>query len=356
MAGSTHLQKMRLGASVLLATCVTAVIVYMIAGWTLLDSVYMVAITVFVVGYGEVQPLDDPWLKSFTVCLVITGCSSGIYTLGGFLQMIAEGELHRALGARRMSRGIDQTSDHAIICGYGRVGQRLVLELHDAGVQLVVIDQDAERLAEAERAGMFVIVGDASQESVLMKAGVQRAKVLATVLPAYPDNVFVTLTARELNEDVEIIARGESEATERKLLRSGANRVVLPTMIGATKIANMIASPTLESLIDDSQAFGRLNQDLGLFGLEMQELVVEPNCELNGATIREIELTGDGGTVVVAIKRPNGQVLRNPKHTDTIATGDILVVLSHHEDMPEVSRRATRQQEAMVYRGTRYEK
>ena len=356
MNGSSSIHKMKLGLAVLVGTCLLAIVGYVVAGWSVLDAVYMVAITVFGVGYGEVRPIDEPLLKLFTLLLVITGCSSGIYVFGGFIQMIAEGEIQRALGARRMSRGIEQTQDHAIVCGYGRVGQRLVEELRESGIALVVVDRDGERLAEAERNGILVVSGDASQESVLEKAGIERASVLASVLPGDAENVFVTLTARELNEKIQIIARGESEATERKLIRSGADRVVLPTMIGASKIAQLIACPSVESLVGDARAFGRLNQDLEHFGLGIIEIPVPADSELVGTTIRDVELTGDGGNVVVAVKRSDGHVIRNPKMQDSIAAEDTLIVLSHKEDLPAVSRRAAQPAEQMYYRGARYTK
>jgi voltage-gated potassium channel len=268
--------------------------------------------------------------------------------------MIAEGEIQRAMGARRMSRGIEQTEKHAIICGYGRVGQKLVDELRESGIELVVVDRNTDRLAEAEREGILVVSGDASEEATLRRAGIDRASVLATVLPGDAENVFVTLTARELNQSIEIIARGESESTERKLIRSGANRVVLPTMIGATKIAQLIACPTVEALVGDAKAFSRLNQDLEAFGLGMLEIPIGEQSVLVGSTIKDIELTGDGGNVVVAINRARGEVVRNPKMEDVVGAGDRLIVLSHNEDLPAVSRRAAQQSDQMVYRGTRY--
>ncbi|PAY21367.1 potassium channel protein [Rhodopirellula sp. SM50] len=354
MNGSTSINKMRLGMAVLAGTCLIAVTGYVIAGWSLLDAVYMVAITIFGVGYGEVRPVVDPGLKLFTLTVVVTGCSSGIYVLGGFVQMIAEGEIQRALGARRMSRGIEQTQGHAIICGYGRVGRSLVAELRQAGIDLVVVDRDSDRLAEAERDGILVVSGDASEEEILRRAGIDRATVLASVLPGDAENVFVTLTARELNETIQIIARGESEATERKLIRSGANRVVLPTMIGASKIAQLIACPTVETLVTDAKAFSRMNQDLEAFGLGMMEIPIGAQSALVGCTIKDIELTGDGGNVVVAINCAQGEVVRNPKMEDVVNAGDRLIVLSHKEDLPAVTRRAAQKSEQMSYRGTRY--
>ncbi|PAY16200.1 potassium channel protein [Rhodopirellula sp. SM50] len=337
MSGSTSIHKMRVGLTVLVATCLIAIIGYVLAGWSYIDSLYMVVITIFGVGYGEVNPVEDPRLKLFTLAVIISGCSSAIYVLGGFVQMIAEGEIQRALGARRMCQEIKSLSGHAIVCGYGRVGRNLIRELAHLGVKFVVIDRDSERLSEAERHGTLVIAGDASQEDILLQAGIERASVLATVLPDDADNVFVTLTARELCENIQIIARCECPSTERKLIRSGADGVVSPTMIGATRIAHQIACPTVESIVENKQAFNRLNQDLDVFGVRMVELDIHEESIFVGATIHDLETSGDGATVVVAVKRAGGEVIKNPKMCDEIRGKDKLVMLSHKEDWSQVS-------------------
>ena len=240
----TSIQRIITGMVLVALTCLISVCVYWSAGWDLLDAVYMVVITIFGVGYGEVRPLTDPRLKVFTMLLVIAGCSSGAYVIGGFVQMVAEGEINRFLGARRMTQGIDQLKDHAIICGYGRVGRILADELHDLRCPFVIVDPNAERLREAEAKGFLVLIGDATDENTLLLSGIMRARVLATVLPDDTVNVFITLTARELNSELEIIARGESPSTERKLLRSGANKVVLP----AARSAEICASGASSTL------------------------------------------------------------------------------------------------------------
>ncbi|WP_220498410.1 potassium channel family protein [Rhodopirellula sp. JC639] len=324
---------MRVGLTVLVSTCLIAIVGYVLAGWSYIDALYMVVITIFGVGYGEVNPVDDPRLKLFTLALIISGCSSAIYVLGGFVQMIAEGEIQRALGARRMSQEINALSGHAIVCGFGRMGRNLIHELDHLGVKFVVIDCDPERLADAERHGTLVIAGDAAQEEILQQAGIERASVLATVLPKDADNVFVTLTARELCEKIQIIARCECPTTERKLIRSGADGVVSPTMIGATRIAHQIACPTVESIVENKQAFNRLNQDLDVFGLRMVEIEIHQESIFVGATIHDLETSGDGATVVVAVKRANGEVIKNPRMCDEIHGNDKLVMLSHQEDL-----------------------
>ena len=156
-------------------TCVTAVSGYMLADWSLLDSIYMVVITVFGVGYGETRTLAKPELKVFTMGVIIAGCSSGIYVVGGFVQMLAEGEINLALGTRRMSKGIEKLSGHALICGFGRVGQMLAHDLLAAEQALVVIDNNEGRVQEAQAAGYLAVRGSASEEQTLVAAGIDRA-------------------------------------------------------------------------------------------------------------------------------------------------------------------------------------
>ncbi len=227
----SSLKRMLIGGGFFLATLLIAVAGYILAGWTLLDSVYQVVITVFGVGFGEIGPMT-PQLRVFTMIVIIAGCSSVAYVLGGFLQMITEGEIKRALGVRRMMREIDTLKNHVIICGYGRIGQILARKMYEAGQPFVLIDNDPSRTVEAEAKGYLVRQGSATDETVLESVGINRARFLATVLPDDAANVFITLTARSLNPNLIILARGEYPSTEKKLLQAGADKVVSPAAIG----------------------------------------------------------------------------------------------------------------------------
>lgn len=221
------------------ATCAVGTIGYVLAGWHWIDAVYMVTITIFGVGYSEVKPIDDPWLKLFTMGVILAGCSSLIYVVGGIVQMLAEGEVRRMLGVRNRSREIGQLSDHTIICGYGRVGQMLAAELASQGQSLVIIDREGPRVKKALADGFLAVEGDAVEDETLHRAGLYQATTLATVLPDDATNVFITLTARDLSETIRIIARAEAPCTERKLIRSGATNVVMPAAMGAIRIAQL---------------------------------------------------------------------------------------------------------------------
>lgn len=345
------MRKVLTGAAIFAVSMVVAVIGYWIAGWSLLEAVYMVIITIYGVGYGEVRPIDQPGLKVFTIGVIIAGCTSAIYVLGGFVQMIAEGEINRVLGARRMTKGIEKLQDHVIVCGYGRVGQILVRELRAANCPFLVIDQNQERLREAEAAGTFVIVGDASEEETLITAKVQRARALATVLPDDATNVFITLTARDLAPDLEIIARGETPATERKLLRSGANRVVLPAAIGATRIARLITRPSAEEILSTALGETQLQDDLNQIGLTLNEFRIAENSQLAGRAVLEIDFGGNGRCVVVALRKADGDVMRQPPPETIVDAGDTLIVLGVESAMPQLISRATTARPQMTYRG-----
>jgi voltage-gated potassium channel len=350
----THsLRRILIGGVIFAIICLTAVTGYMIAGWSFLDAVYMVIITVFGVGYGETQPLASSGLKVFTMGVIVAGCSSGIYVVGGFVHMLAEGEIIRALGTRRMSKGIEKLNGHALICGYGRVGQMLAHDLLVAEKLFVVVDNSESRIGEAQAAGYLAVLGSASEERTLLAAGIERARVLATVLPDDSANVFITLTARELNPTIEIIARAESPSTEKKLLRSGASRVVMPALIGATKIAHMIISPSADELLRETVTNLRLNEDLKQIGLEMIEIALQADSQLVGRTVADIEVSGRGGLVVVALKKADGTLLRNPRSDTPLGAKDIFVILGHSEALPQITRRVNARV-AMTYRGASY--
>ncbi|MHC4876739.1 MAG: potassium channel family protein [Planctomycetota bacterium] len=348
---SSSIQKILIGAVFFAVSSVVAVVGYWLAGWSLLEAIYMVIITIYGVGYSEVRPVEGPGLKLFTIGFILAGCTSAIYVLGGFVQLIAEGELHRFLGARRMTRGIEKLTDHAVVCGYGRVGRILARELVAAGQPFVLIDTDQERLQEAELAGLFVLVGDATSEDVLESAGVKRARVLASVLPDDAANVFITLTARELNSSIEIIARGESPSTERKLLRSGATRVVLPAAIGATRIARLITRPSVEDVLEREVALESLNTDLGQIGLQISEFRIPSNSEFVNRTLSDVAFGSTMQFVVIALRHPDGEVIRNPPPDSALQPDDTIIVLAQEEAIPSLKKTVIGQQ--ILYRGAR---
>jgi voltage-gated potassium channel len=331
-------------------TLVVAVAGYVAAGWTVLDAIYMVVITTFGVGYGEVRPITSPELRIFTILVIIAGTSSAVYIVGGFVQMVTEGEIKKALGARRMTRSIETLQQHVIICGFGRIGQILARKMVDGKVPFVVIDNDAERMAKAEAMGYFVRMGNATDEAVLQAAGIERAKFLATVLPDDAANVFITLTARGLNPGLMILARGELQSTEKKLRLAGADQVVLPAAIGALRMAHMITHPATLDFLSQDDGRSSLNELLAQVDVQVDEIAIVADSPLLGATIGDIELKGKGTFIIVALRKADGTTINHPKQATILEAGDAVIVMGHRGDIPQFVRSQVVKRQ-MRYRG-----
>lgn len=330
----------------LAAVCVVGDIGYVIAGWSVTDGIYMVMITIFGVGYGEVRPVDSWELRALTGFVIVAGYGAVVYTVGGFIQMVVDGEINRAFGARRMNRDIDALSGHTIICGYGRMGSSLARELEAAGRPFVAIDADAEAIARSG-GGRLLIAGDATDEHVLERAGIHRASVVATVLSDDATNVFVTLTARAMNPSLVIIARGENRRTEGKLRTCGADQVVMPTDIGASKMAQLIVRPTAEQVLEQMATSGDV--DLVHLGLELDELELGADSPWVNRMIGEIEVRGAHSYLIVGVRTTDGTMHMHPSADLRLAIGDSVVVLGYHDDIPTLGARVTPR--TVTYRG-----
>ncbi|MGB3312671.1 MAG: NAD-binding protein [Nodosilinea sp.] len=333
-------------------TVVVAVIGYMVAGWNFLDAIYMVVITIFGVGYGEVQPLTSPTLKVFTIFVIIAGALSVAYTVSGFVQMIAEGEIHRALNLKRMTKEIDSLESHVIICGYGRIGQLVARKLKGDRNPFIILDNDPERVSLAQAQGYLICQGNATDETALEAVGIHRAKSLATVLPNDAANVFITLTAREMNPSLMILARGEMPSTEKKLRLAGANHVVLPASISALRMAHLISHPSAVDFLSQTDGHQGLNEFLAELDIQLNELAIEAGSPLIGGTIGDIELKGQGTFITVALRRADGEVIIHPSRATYLALGDSIILMGHQGDMPNFAQQNALKKE-MRYRGAR---
>ena len=332
----THIRKVQLGLGVLTASVVVGTVGYIAAGWDPVHAVYMVVITLFGVGYGEVEPVESVPLQLFTIGFIIVGCLSALYSIGVIFQMITEGEINRLVGARKMTRGIEQLSGHVVVCGYGRVGQILAEELTEAGTPFVVVDASRKRCDLAEEAGRLVLNGDATSEETLELARTPHARTLVTCLPDDALNVFITLTAREIAPDVEVIARAELPSTKNKLLRSGADRVVLPAEIGAARMAKLILNPSAETLLEDDAETEQFNDELEEFGLSLKEIALPEGAAACGASLSEVDFGSSRGVLVVAVRGRDGETHACPNGATLLTGGDTLIVLAHRDDLPRV--------------------
>jgi voltage-gated potassium channel len=340
------------GAVIFALTVVIAVAGYVIAGWTLLDAIYMVVITIFGVGYGEVQPLVSPALKVFTILVIITGAIAVAYTVSGFVQLVAEGEIRRALNLKRMTQDIESLENHVIICGFGRIGQMVARRLKDEHQLFIVIDSDPERIALAREQGLLMYQGNATDENVLQAVQIHCARFLATVLPDDAANVFITLTAREMNPNLTILARGELPSTEKKLRLAGADHVVLPATIGALRMAHLITHPAAVDFLSETGTRDGLNELLAELDIQLNELPIEKDSSLIGGTIGDIEVRGKGTFITVALRRASGEVIIHPSRDTYLAKGDTVILMGHQGDMPKFAQRSALKQQ-MRYRGAK---
>ncbi|MCA9434658.1 MAG: potassium channel protein [Candidatus Omnitrophica bacterium] len=345
-------KRLVLGAVACFGTFALAILGYWLAGWSFIDSVYMVIITIYGVGYGEVKPVDTPGLRLYTIVVIVVGTGAILYFIGGFVQMVMEGQINQALGARKKTKGIESLKDHAIICGYGRMGQILARELHATKHPFVIVDNNEERMAQAEAMGFLVVQGDAAEEESLKHAGVERATSLATVLPNDAVNVFITLTARNLNKDLTIYARGEIPSTEAKLLQAGANQVVLPATIGGHRLAHMIVRPAASDFLDQLPNISAVNDDLEQLGVQIHEIPIPKDSPFADRTIGDLEVEGEGAFLVVAVQRGNGALFRRPEPEFEIGSGDKVIVIGHGSALPRFTLTKTKARE-IVWRGSK---
>lgn len=302
-----------------------------ITGMGFVDALYMTITTISTVGFREVAPLG-PAGQLFTIGLIVGGVGIVFYSATLVARDLIEGELRRGFGRRKVQRQIAQMSGHVIVCGFGRMGRSVCRELAVKPAPFVVVDREPEALRTAEGESYLCVEGDASEDAVLRAAGIERALGLVAALSKDADNVYVVLTARELNPTLLIVARAEEERSERKLLHAGANRVVLPYATSGHRMAHALLRPAVLDVIDLATHYRSLE-------LQIEEVAVPPGSFCAATTVQESGLREHLGLIVIAIKRPNDMMQFNPTADTRIEAGDRLVLMGPVENLREIERR-----------------
>ena len=298
---------------------------HFIAGHDWLQSVWLVVVTISTVGYGEATQTGAA-TQIFTMLVILLGVSSSVYTCGGFIQLMLEGEVQRVLGRRRMTKEISQLNDHVVVCGFGRLGQDLANQLQHRSIPYVVIDLDEKKIELATENGAFAIEGDATSDSVLDDANLKTARALVTALPSDAENVFITLTARNLQPDIQIIAKSEQESSCRKLRQAGANKIVMPHRVGAQQMERMISRPTTADLVE-------LFAEASNLEMELDEIQIPSSSTLVGQTLATSKIKERFNLLVVGFKDEQGEFHFNPSSNDNILAGATLLIMGDVEDI-----------------------
>ncbi|GAB4332904.1 MAG: potassium channel protein [Desulfobulbaceae bacterium] len=290
------------------------------------NSIYLTAMTITTVGYGDIVPVH-PLGRAFTVVLVFTGVGFVLYAFSRLAETMVEGGLRNILERRKMDKKVAQLRDHYIVCGYGRIGKVICQILHENRRPFVVIENDLEEIRNIEAEGYFALQGNASDDEVLSTAGIKEARGLIAVVSSDADNVFITLTARGLNPGLFILARSSgTPGADTKLMRAGATKVISPYYIGARRMAQLVVRPTVIDFIDLTMYAGEL-------GLRMEELRVTKKAAFANKNLMESGIRKKHDIIVVAIKREGEEMIFNPKPDTMILPGDILIVLGEHDQI-----------------------
>jgi voltage-gated potassium channel len=277
----------------------------------------MTVITLASVGFKEVHDLSL-FGRIFTIILIIGGVGTVAYALTAGAKIILEGELQEVYGRRRLEKKIQELKNHYIVCGYGRMGKIICRELREKNIKFVIVEKQPDM--HQENKDLLIFPGDATKDEVLKELGIERAKGLVTVLPTDAENLFVVLSARGLNQNLFIVARAGEEGSEKKLIRAGADKVVSPYHIGGLRIAHTVLKPAVVDFIEFATKSGNID-------LQMEEVLIKESSELVGKSLDECGIGRELGIIIVAIKKPNGEMKFNPTFKSAIKTGDTLIAL-----------------------------
>jgi voltage-gated potassium channel len=302
-----------------------------IEGASFLDSLFMTTISITTVGYGEVVPLSEAG-KWFTIVMLITSWGTFAFAITRITQFVVSGEINQYFKTRRLMKSIAELNNHVILCGYGRNGHQAAQILKAHKVPFIVIEKDVELIERKLREGEDILhlEGDSTDDDLLRLAGVERARALITTLPVDAQNVFIVLSARSLNPNIQIISRASDAATVPKLKKAGANNVIMPDRIGGTHMATLVTKPDVVEFIDF------LSGEQG-HGIHMESLAYEDLPEtLKGKSIGDIENWNRTGVNCIGIKDPEGKFLINPSDDTIIIAGMKVIMLGTRHQITQM--------------------
>lgn len=330
MPSRAHRQ-VRAGLMALGAVSVTGTLWYwLVEGFSPLQALYQTVQTVSTVGLREVRPLDTSG-QLFTIVLIFVGVGAAFVTLEGLFAQLVEAQTDR-FGKRRTERRMADLRDHVVVCGYGRIGAK-VAELLGTERQVLVIEQDADRAAQAAEAGYLVVHADATDDETLGRTAIERASVLVAALPTDADNLFIVLSGRGANPSLRIVARAQSVRSDAKLLMAGADRVVNPEDIGARRLAAFAQRPTVSEFLDVVMHGSPV-------AYRLEEIVVPLGSRLDGRTIRDAQVRDRTGSLVLGVRTPAGEFVTNPGPDTVLSAGSTLIAIGTDAQLAALAEHA----------------
>jgi voltage-gated potassium channel len=295
---------------------------YIAFGFGVLNALYQTVTTISTVGFEEVEPFTAG-TKVFTILLILFGVGAALYTFTVLLETLVEGHMTELLGRRRMERDIAKLRGHVIVGGWGRVGRALADYVSGAGEDVVVIDNDPDRAATIP---YLHVAGDVTEDEVLVKAGIERARVVVAAVNTDADNLYMTLSSRALRTDLLIIARARTEAAEAKLVRAGADRVVNPQRIGGDRMAAFALQPHVVDFLEIVMHDGSLQ-------FRLEEVKVTADSPIAGSSLRAAQVRERTGAMILAVRGPDGTFATNPGPETTVEPDHILIAIGTAEQV-----------------------
>lgn len=322
---------LKISVSLLILAAVFGTLGYMaIEGWNFMDAIYMTVITMTTVGYTEIHPMSQSG-RVFTMFVVTAGVFLFLYVTSALVQFFVEIQILNVFGSRTLNKKIQQLKNHYIVCGYGRIGQVLCSNFKAHGIEPVAIESDPVRRTHMESDGVLHVIGNATEEETLIQAGITKARVLIAALGADTDNVFLVLTARQLNPNIFILARAGNASTKSKLLAAGANRVESPYEIGAVSMAQRVLRPSVANFVELVFAYNRKD-------IQMEEIPVDPESPLIDLMLKDSGIRQKYNLIIIAVKKPDGEMLFNPSHETLIKGGDTMIAMGKSENLLELEK------------------
>jgi len=297
-----------------------------LSDYSFVDAIYMTVITVTTVGFGEVKPFT-PEEKIFTIFLILTSITIFGYAVSAFSEYLVSGKLFDHFKHKRVEKQINKLEGHTIVCGYGRNGKQAISKLKNYGTKYVVIEKSKILIKKLDLEGVLNVEGDSTVDEFLLKAGIKKAKNLITALPSDADNLFVVLSARQLNKDCKIISRASKESSYSKLKIAGADNVIMPDKLGGDHMASLVVTPDVIEFVDRLTIEGETTANLE--EIDVDEL---PKKYL-GKTILDLDLRKKTGCTVIGLRNPDKDYIINPEADSKLIAGSHLIVLGRPEQI-----------------------